>query len=131
MNGKVILSKKAGGSKLAVLAPSGRWASPYRVEGRALVKRVSEQHIFKTKQAVGVDESVWRKCKEHIDTVRFVWWDGRIFEIPAREFEGSSFVHGDGITFARTRFVPISALKIVQERPPAKGQLSLFAEGEI
>jgi hypothetical protein len=131
LNYSVIVSKKTRGSKIKALAPNGKWVAPYRVEGRALVKRVSEPHIFKAKQAVGIDESVWLQCREHIDTVRFVWWDGRIFEIPAREFEGSSFVHGDGITFARTRFVPISALKIVQERPPAKGQLSLFAEGEI
>jgi hypothetical protein len=127
MNDNVIVSKKTSGSKIKVLAPNGRWASPYRVEGRALVKRVSELHVFKAKQAVGIDESVWRKCREHIDTVRFVWWDGRIFEIPAREFESSSFVHGDGITFAVTRFVPIKELKLVRERPPVRGQLSLFA----
>jgi hypothetical protein len=127
MNDNVIVSKKTSGSKLAVLAPNGRWASPYRVEGRALVKRVSEPHIFKAKQAVGIDEAVWQRCREHIDIVRFVWWDGRVFEMPAKEFESKSFLHGDGVAFALTRFVPISALKIVQERPPAKGQLSLFA----
>jgi hypothetical protein len=42
MNDNVIVSKKTSGSKIKVLAPNGRWASPYRVEGRALVKRVSE-----------------------------------------------------------------------------------------
>jgi hypothetical protein len=127
MNDNVIVSKKTSGSKIKVLAPNGRWASPYRVEGRALVKRVSESHIFKAKQAVGIDESVWQQCKEHIDIVRFVWWDGRIFEIPAREFESGSFVHGDGITFAVTRFVPIKELRLVRERPPVRGQLALFA----
>jgi hypothetical protein len=127
MNDNVIVSKKTSGSKIKVLAPNGRWASPYRVEGRALVKRVSESHIFKTKQAVGVDESVWRAHREHVDVVRFLWWDGRIFEILAEEFEQKSFVHGDGLSFAVTRFVPISALKLVRERPPVRGQLSLFA----
>jgi hypothetical protein len=128
LNYSLIVSKKASCSKLAVLAPNGRWASPYRVEGRALVKRVSESHIFKAKQAVGIDESVWKQCREHIDTVRFIWWDGRIFEMPAEEFERKSFLHGDDISFAVTRFVPISALKLVREGPPARGQLPLFAE---
>jgi hypothetical protein len=127
LNYSVIVSKKTIGSKIKVLAPNGRWASPYRVEGRALVKRVSESHIFKAKQSVGIDESVWKQCKEHIDTVRFVWWDGRVFEMPAREFESKSFLHGDGVAFALTRFVPLKELKLVQERPPARGQLSLFA----
>jgi hypothetical protein len=122
-----IVSKRGDSVKIAVWAPSGKRASPYRVEGRALVKRVSESHIFRAKQAVGVDDSVWKQCREHIDTVRFIWWDGRIFEIPAEEFEHKSFLHGDDITFARTRFVRISALKIVQERPPVRGQLPLFS----
>jgi hypothetical protein len=128
LNYSVIVSKKTIGSKIKVLAPNGRWASPYRVEGRALVKRVSESHIFKAKQSVGIDESVWQQCKEHIDTVRFVWWDGRIFEIPAEEFECKSFLHGDGITFAKTRFVSLKELKLVRERPPTRGQLALFTE---
>jgi hypothetical protein len=123
----VIVSKKSSGNKLKVLAPSGKWASPYRVEGRALVKRVTEQHIFRAKQAIGIDESVWQQCKEHIDTVRFVWWDGRVFEMPAKEFESKSFLHGDGVAFALTRFVPLKELKLVRERPPARGQLPLFA----
>jgi hypothetical protein len=127
MNDKVILSKKTSGSKLAVLAPSGRWASPYRVEGRALVKRVTERHIYRLRQAVGIDEAVWLAHRDRVDIVRFLWPDGRIFEIPTEEFEQKSFLHGDDISFARTRFVPISALKLVQERPPARGQLSLFA----
>jgi hypothetical protein len=127
MNDNVIISKKASGGKIAVLAPTGKWASPYRVERRALVKRVSERHIFKARQAVGVDESVWQECREHIDTVRFVCWDGRVFEMPAKEFESKSFLHGDGVAFALTRFVPLKELKLVRERPPAKGQLPLFA----
>jgi hypothetical protein len=127
MNDNVIISKKASGSKLAVLAPNGRWASPYRVEGRALIKRVTERHIFRAKQAIGIDEAVWQSHRDRVDVVRFLWWDGRIFEILAEEFEQKSFVHGDGLSFAVTRFVPISALKLVQERPPAKGQLPLFA----
>jgi hypothetical protein len=127
MNGNVIISKKASGSKLAVLAPNGRWASPYRVEGRALIKRVTERHIFRAKQAIGIDEAVWQSHRDRVDIVRFLWPDGRIFEIPAEEFEHKSFLHGDGLSFAVTRFVPISALKLVRERPPVRGQLSLFA----
>jgi hypothetical protein len=123
----VIVSKKSSGNKLKVLAPSGKWASPYRVEGRALVKRVSERHIFKARQAVGVDESVWQECRERVQVVRFLWPDGRIFEIPAEEFERKSFLHGDDITFAKTRFVSLKELKLVQEPPPARGQLPLFA----
>jgi hypothetical protein len=104
----VIVSKKSSGNKLKVLAPNGKMgvAIPSRRtrSGQAGVRA----HIFKAKQAVGIDESVWQQCKEHIDTVRFVWWDGRVFEMPAKEFERKSFLHGDDITFARTRFVPIS-----------------------
>jgi hypothetical protein len=122
-----IVSKRGDSVKIAVWAPSGKRASPYRVEGRALVKRVTEQHIFRAKQAIGIDESVWRAHREHVDVVRFVWFDGRIFEMPTSEFERRSFLHGDGLSFAVTRFVPIKELKIVQERPPAKGQLPLFA----
>jgi hypothetical protein len=92
-----------------------------------LIKRVAETHVFRARQAVGVDEAIWQEHKGRIDIVKFIWWDGRIFEIPAEEFEHKSFLHGDDITFARTRFVRISALKLVQERPPAKGQLPLFA----
>jgi hypothetical protein len=69
---------------------------------------VAERHIFRAKQAVGVDEAVWQAHREHVQVVRFLWPDGRIFEIPAEEFECKSFLHGDGITFAKTRFVPIS-----------------------
>jgi hypothetical protein len=127
MNGNVIISKKASGSKLAVLAPNGRWASPYRVEGRALIKRVTERHIFRAKQAIGIDEAVWQSHRDRVDIVRFEFPDGSVREMSAEEFESSSFVHGDGITFARTRFVPIKELKLVRERPPVRGQLSLFA----
>jgi hypothetical protein len=113
--------------KIAVLAPTGKWASPYRVERRALVKRLSERHIFKARQAVGIDEAVWQAHRERVDIVRFEFPDGSLREIEAEEFERKSFLHGDDITFARTRFVPISALTVVQERPPARGQLPLFA----
>jgi len=127
MSSDFIVAERGDSVKIAVWAPSGKRAAPYRVEGRALVKRVTEQHIFRAKQAIGIDESVWQQCKEHIDTVRFVWWDGRVFEMPAKEFESKSFLHGDGVAFALTRFVLLKELKLVQERPPARGQLSLFA----
>jgi hypothetical protein len=89
---------------------------------------VSERHIFRARQAVGIDEVIWQECREHVQVVRFLWWDGRIFEILAEEFEQKSFVHGDGVAFALTRFVPLKELKLVQERPPVRGQLALFAE---
>jgi hypothetical protein len=127
MSGDFIVAERGDSVKIAVWAPTGKRAAPYRVEGRALVKHLSERHIFKAKQAVGVDESVWQECREHIDTVRFVCWDGRVFEMPAKEFESKSFLHGDGVAFALTRFVPLKELKLVQERPPVRGQLSLFA----
>jgi hypothetical protein len=42
---------------ITVLAPNGNRAAPYRVEGRALVKRLSERHIYQgSRQAVGIDE---------------------------------------------------------------------------
>jgi hypothetical protein len=110
-----------------VFAPNGKWASPYRVERRALVKRVTERHIYRLRQAVGIDEAVWQAHRERVDIVRFEFPDGSLREIEAEEFERKSFLHGDDITFARTRFVPISALTVVQERPPVRGQLPLFA----
>jgi hypothetical protein len=127
VSSSAIVTTSRDSVKIAVWAPSGKRASPYRVEGRALVKRVSEPHIFKAKQAVGIDEAVWQRCREHIDIVRFVWWDGRVFEMPAKEFESKTFLHGDGVAFALTRFVPIKELRLVRERPPVRGQLALFA----
>jgi len=123
-----IVTERSSGVKLAVFTPTGKRAAPYRVEGRALVKHVTERHIFRAKQAIGIDEAVWQAHRDHIDVVQFVWFDGRIFEMPTSEFERKSFLHGDGLSFAKTRFVPISALTVVQERPPARGQLALFAE---
>jgi hypothetical protein len=128
MSGDFIVAERGDSVKIAVWAPTGKRAAPYRVEGHALIKHVTERHIFRAKQAVGVDESVWQEHKKHVQVVRFLWPDGRIFEIPAREFERKSFVHGDGLSFAKTRFVPISALKLVRERPPVRGQLTLFTE---
>jgi hypothetical protein len=127
VSGNAIVTSSSDSVKIAVWAPSGKRASPYSIEGGVLIKRVAERHIFRAKQAVGVDESVWQECRERVQVVRFLWPDGRIFEIPAEEFERKSFLHGDDISFARTRFVPISALTVVRERPPARGQLSLFA----
>jgi hypothetical protein len=127
VNGNAIVTNPRDSVKIAVWAPSGKRASPYSIADRVLIKRVAETHVFRAKQAVGIDESVWQSHRDRVDIVRFLWPDGRIFEIPAEEFEHKSFLHGDDITFARTRFVRISALKLVQERPPAKGQLPLFA----
>jgi hypothetical protein len=127
MSGHAIVTSSSDSVKLAVLAPTGKRAAPYRVEGRALVKHVTERHIYRLRQAVGIDEAVWQAQKDRVDIVRFEFPDGSVREMSAEEFESSSFVHGDGITFARTRFVPIKELKLVRERPPVRGQLSLFA----
>jgi hypothetical protein len=127
VSSNAIVTTSRDSVKLVVWAPTGKRAAPYRVERRALVKRVSERHIFKARQAVGIDEAIWQEHKDRVDIVKFIWWDGRIFEIPVEEFERKSFLHGDDITFAKTRFVSLKELKLVQERPPARGQLSLFA----
>jgi hypothetical protein len=127
MKGYSIVTKHSNCVKIAVWAPNGKRAAPCRIEGRALVKRVSERHIFRARQAVGIDEVIWQEHKDRVDIVKFIWWDGRIFEMSAEEFEHKSFVHGDGITFAVTRFVPISALRLVREPQPMRGQLPLFA----
>jgi hypothetical protein len=127
VNGNAIVTNPRDSVKIAVWAPSGKRASPYSIEGRVLIKRVAERHVFRARQAVGVDEAIWQEHKDRVDIVKFIWWDGRVFEMPAKEFESKSFLHGDGARFAVTRFVPISALKLVRERPPARGQLSLFA----
>jgi hypothetical protein len=127
VSSNAIVTTSRDSVKLAVWAPSGKRASPYSIEGRVLIKRVAERHIFRAKQAIGVDEAVWKAHRERVQVVRFLWPDGRIFEIPAEEFECKSFLHGDGITFAKTRFVSLKELRLVSERPPAQGQLSLFS----
>jgi hypothetical protein len=128
VNGNAIVTNPRDSVKIAVWAPSGKRASPYSIEGRVLIKRVAERHVFRARQAVGVDEAIWQEHKDRVDLVKFIWWDGRVFEMPAGEFECKSFLHGDGITFAKTRFVSLKELRLVSERPPARGQLALFAE---
>jgi hypothetical protein len=127
VSSSAIVTTSRDSVKIAVWAPNGKRAAPYSLDGRVLIKRVAETHVFRARQAVGVDEAIWQEHRDRVDIVKFIWWDGRVFEMPAKEFESKSFLHGDGVAFALTRFVPIKELKIVQERPPAKGQLSLFA----
>jgi hypothetical protein len=107
---------------IMVLAPGGSRAAPYRVEGRALVKRVTERHIYRLRQAVGIDEAVWQAHRERVDIVRFEFPDGSVREIEAEEFERKSFLHGDGARFAVTRFVLLADLALVKD-----GMRSLFA----
>jgi hypothetical protein len=127
VSSSAIVTTSRDSVKLVVWAPSGKRASPYSIADRVLIKRVAERHVFRARQAVGVDEAIWQEHKDRVDIVKFIWWDGRIFEMPAKEFERKSFLHGDGVAFALTRFVLLKELKLVQERPPARGQLSLFA----
>lgn len=106
---------------ITVMAPDGTRAAPYRIEGRVLVKRVAEKHIYRLRQAVGVDESVWQAHKDRIDRVRFEFPDGSVREIETAEFERKSFVHGDGARFAVTRFISLGDLTLVKD-----GMRSLF-----
>jgi len=99
---------------ITVLAPNGNRAAPYRVEGRALVKRVTERHIYRLRQAVGIDEAVWQAHKDHVDIVRFEFPDGSVREIEAEEFERWSFLHGGNGLFALTRFIPLARLSMVK-----------------
>lgn len=100
---------------LTVMAPTGRRASPYRIAGRALIKRVQERHIYRRRQAVGIDESVWKAHKDDIDVVRFEFPDGSVREIDAVAFESKSFLHGDGVDFAVTRFILLAELVLVKD----------------
>lgn len=109
---------------ITVCGAFGKRAAPYRILGDVLVKRCSKRHIFRARQAVGVDEDVWNVYKDHISVVRFEFEDGRVYEIRRGEFEQKSFPHGDGLTFAKTLFVPISELTL-REAQPARGQLAL------
>lgn len=108
-----------------VKSPNGRIASPYAIQDGVLIKHTTERHIFRARQAVGVDEAVWQQFKDRVQTVRFEFDNGQIYEIPARDFERLCFLHGDGINFARTLFVRIADLELVREAPPARGQLAL------
>lgn len=110
---------------IAIYSPKGKWASPYSLRGRVLVKRVEERHIFRARWAVGIDESVWQKHKRDVDIVRFEFPDGSVREIRASQFEHKSFLHGDGITFAKTRFVHMSDLRLVREKRQNPRQLAL------
>lgn len=108
-------------TKIAVLAPNGRKAWRYRLEGRTLVKRVTERHIWRLHQAVGIDESVWQDWRDYVDTIRFEFDSGLVKEIEASEFERESFLHGNG-QFALTRFIPLARLRVVR-----LGMYPLFA----
>jgi hypothetical protein len=110
---------------ITVAGSKGKWASPYTLRGRVLVKNVQEKHIFRARWAVGVDESVWQKHKRDVAIVRFEFEDGSVRQITADEFEKKSFLHGDGISFAKTRFIGINELKLVREAPPHPRQLAL------
>jgi hypothetical protein len=110
---------------IAVSSPKGKCASPYRLQGDVLIKNVHEKHIFRARWAVGIDEAVWEKHKKSVRVVRFEFPDGSVRQIPTDEFDKKSFLHGDGITFAKTRFVRIGDLELVREAPPSRGQLAL------
>lgn len=111
--------------KVKVAAPNGKVAAPYSCQNDVLTKRCSAKHIWRARQAVGIDEHVWHALKDRVRLVRFAFDDGRVFEIAAEDFERQSFLHGDGINFARTLFVRIADLELVREAPPARGQLAL------
>jgi hypothetical protein len=64
VSGNAIVTSSSDSVKIAVWAPSGKRASPYSIEGRVLIKRVAERHIFRARQAVGIDESVWKSAQE-------------------------------------------------------------------
>lgn len=108
-------------TKICVAAPSGRRAWPYRLEGRTLIKRVTERHIFRLHDAVGIDESVWQDYRGYVDMIRFEFESGLVKEIEASEFERASFLHGNG-RFALTRFIPLARLRTVRA-----GMVPLFA----
>jgi hypothetical protein len=110
---------------ITVAGSKGKWASPYSLRGRVLVKRVEERHIFRARWAVGIDESVWQKHKRDVAIVRFEFPDGSVREISTDDFERKSFLHGDGISFAKTRFIRINELQVVREAPPHPRQLAL------
>jgi hypothetical protein len=114
-----------GKISIAVEGVKGKRAAPYKVHGDVLIKRVQEKHIFRARWAVGVDESVWQKHKRDVAIVRFEFPDGSVREISTDDFERKSFLHGDGISFAKTRFIGINELHVVREAPPARGQLAL------
>jgi hypothetical protein len=128
LNYSVIVSKKTIGSKIKVLAPNGRWASPYRVEGRALVKRVSESAYLQG-QAVCRHRRVSLEAHAKSTLIPFALsgGTGAYSRCQPGSLRAKASLHGDGVAFALTRFVPLKELKLVQERPPARGQLSLFA----
>ncbi len=109
-------------NKIGVVSPNGRKSWPYRLEGRTLIKRVQERHIFRLHQAVGVDEQLWRDYRDCVDTVRFEFPDGSVREIEAERFERKSFLHGDGARFAVTRFIVLADLTLVKD-----GMRMLFA----
>lgn len=103
-------------NKIAVLGTNGKRASPYKLdpERKMLLKQVSPKHIYRLRQAVGVDQDVWEACKARIRVVRFQFPDDSIREIPKKDFERLSFTVGDGITFIPTLFIPISELREVR-----------------
>lgn len=118
-------SVAVNGCRVKVLSPNGRVASPYRIESGVLVKQCNEKHVFRAKQSIGIDESVWQRYRNTVQIVQFRL-NGAIYEISSEDFARKSFVHGDGFALMPTRFVRLADLRLVREAPPHPHQLSLF-----
>jgi len=103
-------------NRITVIGANGKRASPYSLDPvrKILLKRVSPKHIYRIKQAVGVDLEVWNACKDGIRLIRFRFPDNSIREIPKADFEARSFTTGDGILFIPQLFIRISELREVK-----------------
>lgn len=107
-------------------SPAGKKAAPYQLHDDVLIKRVRPDHIWRARQAVGVDEDVYQRYGRRVQIIRFEFWDKRVYEITREEFEKRSLLYGDNIVFSRTRFIRLSDLRLVKERSQGN-QLALFA----
>ena len=132
VNEAILSQRHANVKALGVFGTHGKRAAPYRLESGVLVKKCSAKHVFKARSSIGIDEVIWQTYKTHVQAIRFELPDGSVREIGADEFERCSFLHGDGILFAKTRFVRIADLRVVQTAPPSgQLQLALLEVGSI
>jgi len=75
-------------TKLEVRGAKAGRAMPYRLNDNGiLVKECKPKHLYRNRQALGVDEDLYREYRERIRVIRFILWDGSVLEIGKDRFE--------------------------------------------
>jgi len=94
-------------------AKAGRATPYYLTSNGVLVKACQPKHLYRRRQALGIDEDLYREYRERIRVIRFILWDGSLLEIDRERFEQESFLIGDSLAFMPAYFIEIEKLKRV------------------